>query len=256
MGGTKELPHDVGFSEFLTRAAVVVGVAVLVAWLTPWSVLPQRVITPAEPEAALAEQREQVRRKNVDQIAVEARAVGDDELRQIAELEGLRILLLDHPQNRFTDEGISALQKLPNLVHLRLNGEPLDDAELTAVAGLTTLEIVNLPSTAASDQGLAKLATLPALVQLRLRAPKITASGLAHLKQCRRLKQLHLIDVPVGDAGLAELAQIAGLESLYLDGAEAGDAALARFFEQCPKLHVHLDQQHHRRDPGKHRHGS
>ncbi len=242
-------------SEFLTRAAVVAGGLVLAGWLTPWTVLPQRVISPAQPEAALAEQVEQVRRKNVDQIAVETQAVGDDELRQIAQLDGLRILLLDHPQNRFSAAGISALAKLPNLVHLRLHGKPLGDAELSAVAGLPSLEIVNLPHTAASDQGLAKLATLPALVQLRLQAPRVTAAGLAQLKQCRRLKQLHLIDVSVGDAGLAELAQIAGLESLYLDGAQAGDAALMRFFEQCPKLHVHLNQQHHRRDPGQHRHG-
>jgi hypothetical protein len=65
------------------------------------------------------------------------------------------------------------------------------------------------------------------------------------------LRTLHLIDIPIGDEGLAVLASRPDLWNLYLDGAGASDAAWQRYFEACPKVHVHVDQAHHDRDPGR-----
>ena len=66
--------------------------------------------------------------------------------------------------------------------------------------------------------------------------------------------RLHLIDVPITDAGLAELAKIERLQSLYIDGGRISDAAWDELFRQRPKLHVHINQEHHDRDPNRHRH--
>ena len=74
------------------------------------------------------------------------------------------------------------------------------------------------------------------------------------LRELPSLKRLHLIDVPITDAGLAPLAGILQLESLYIDGGDVSDAALDELFRQRPDLHVHLNQQHHDRDPHQHPH--
>jgi len=57
--------------------------------------------------------------------------------------------------------------------------------------------------------------------------------------------------VPIGDAGLAVLAQRPDLWSLYLDGAGVSEEAWAGYFQACPSVHVHVDQAHHDRDPGR-----
>jgi hypothetical protein len=74
------------------------------------------------------------------------------------------------------------------------------------------------------------------------------------LPELPALLRLHLIDVPITEDGLRELAKIEQLESLYIDGAQLSDAALDELFRQRPGLHVHINQQHHDRDPHAHAH--
>jgi hypothetical protein len=64
-----------------------------------------------------------------------------------------------------------------------------------------------------------------------------------------RLRSLHLIDVAIGDDGLDVLTELSALRNLYLDGAGVSDAAWERYFEARPRIHVHVDQAHHDRDP-------
>jgi hypothetical protein len=42
-----------------------------------------------------------------------------------------------------------------------------------------------------------------------------------------------------------------GLQTLYLDGAGVSDEAWSRYFQRHPDVHVHVDQAHHDRDPGR-----
>jgi hypothetical protein len=63
------------------------------------------------------------------------------------------------------------------------------------------------------------------------------------------LRSLHLIDIAIRDEGLAALAEHETLRNLYLDGAGVSDAAWERYFEARPRIHVHVDQAHHDRDP-------
>jgi hypothetical protein len=68
------------------------------------------------------------------------------------------------------------------------------------------------------------------------------------------LRSLHLIDVPIGDEGLGVLAGLPGLWNLHLDGAGVSNEAWGKYFQKRPKVHVHVDQAHHDRDPNSHDH--
>src|SRR5262249_20200414 len=114
-----------------------------------------------------------------------------------------------------------------------------------------SLRILNVPQGTFSNEALAHLKQLPELVQFRFGSPRVTDAGMKMLGELPGLKQLHLIDVPITDAGLRELAQMKRLESLYIDGGHFSDQALDEFFRQRPDLHIHLNQQHHDRDPHK-----
>jgi hypothetical protein len=74
------------------------------------------------------------------------------------------------------------------------------------------------------------------------------------LRELPSLQQLHLIDVPITDEGLRELAQMNQLQSLYVDGGNISDAAWDELFKARRNLHVHVNQQHHDRDPHGHPH--
>ncbi|MEI6241260.1 MAG: hypothetical protein WCR51_12795, partial [Planctomycetia bacterium] len=65
------------------------------------------------------------------------------------------------------------------------------------------------------------------------------------------LRTLHLIDVPLGDEGLAAISGMPDLWNLYLDGAGVSDEAWGRYCESHPRVHVHVDQAHHDRDPAR-----
>jgi hypothetical protein len=79
----------------------------------------------------------------------------------------------------------------------------------------------------------------------------VSDKGIAALKNFPQLKRVHLIDVPITEAALETFAQMPQLESLYIDGVELSDDALSALFTAQPKLHVHLGQRHHDRDPRK-----
>jgi hypothetical protein len=98
---------------------------------------------------------------------------------------------------------------------------------------------------------------LPELRSLRLGGGPLASGGaeagraVADLPQ---LRSLHLIDVPLGDDGLEAIARLPQLRNLYLDGAGVSDESWGRYFESHPRVHVHVDQAHHDRDPGRDHH--
>ena len=202
----------------------------------------------------LAAQVEVVRKGISDRIHIEKQPITDAELASIANLPSLRELLIDDPNSAITAQGLARLKELENLEHLRIRG-PVDDTALTAICKHKNLRILNLPRGSFSDAGMASLVHLKHLQQLRLGSPNITDKGAKTLASLPEIKQIHLIDVPITDGGLAALASIEGLESLYIDGGQFSDAALDKLFREHPKLHVHLNQQHHDRDPQQHEHG-
>jgi hypothetical protein len=53
---------------------------------------------------------------------------------------------------------------------------------------------------------------------------------------------------------LAALEPLQNLESLYLDGTRVTNAGIEKFLLAAPEVHLHIDQQHHDRDPRKDQH--
>jgi hypothetical protein len=113
---------------------------------------------------------------------------------------------------------------------------------------------LNLPQGQFSDAGLATLTRLPHLELLRFGSPHVTDAGLIHLQALPRLRFLHLIAVPLTDMGLAQIGQFERLESCYLDDIILSDAAVEALIAARPQLHLHLDQEHHDRDPRRDHH--
>jgi hypothetical protein len=207
------------------------------------------------PEATLAEQVADVQAGRSTLIQLEQTAVCDDDLVALQQLTALRGLLLDSGDNTITSNGLAHLTRLPKLTHLRIRGASIDDPALAIICKIESLTILNLPHSTITDAGLAELKNLPDLDLLRLGSPAITDAGMATIGSLPNLKRLHLIDVPITDRGLAVLADMEPLESLYIDGATISDAAWEDLFHRRPDLHVHINQEHHDRDPHKHAHG-
>jgi hypothetical protein len=205
-------------------------------------------------EMSWGEQAAMVRAGTSDQIQIEQTPLFDEDLEAIAGLETLRVLLIDHPHSRFSAEGLEPLAGLTSLEQLRIRGAGIDDDALAQLCKIASLRVLNLPQGTFSDQGLVRLRGLIYLEQLRFGSPHVTSAGLKTIAELPALKRLHLIDVPITDDALRDLARMDQLESLYLDGAELSETALDELFRVRPKLHVHLNQQHHDRDPHGHPH--
>lgn len=205
-------------------------------------------------EPSLAEQLTAIRNGSTDIVLVESTPLSDQDLAVIRDVPGLRVLQLDHADNKLTDVGMTEIAKLTQLEHLRIRGGSIGDGGLKALAKMPNLKALNLPQGRFTDTGLAHLKELPKLEMLRIGSPKVTDKGIAELKDFPSLSRVHLIDIPITDQGLADLQSIPKLESLYLDGAHISDAAVDELFRKRPNLHVHFNQAHHDRDPNKHEH--
>lgn len=202
----------------------------------------------------LAEQLHAIRAGTTDILHIEEAPWQDDDLDQLTDVAGLRILQLDDLNNRLTDAGMAKIAKLDGLEHLRIRGGAIGDEGLKSLSTMPNLRGFNLPQGRFTNAGIAQLKSLPKLQMLRIGSPHVTDEGIAHFKNFPSLARVHLIDIPITDRGLADLQSLPKLESLYLDGANISDAAVDRLFEKRPDLHVHFNQAHHDRDPHKHEH--
>ena len=132
-------------------------------------------------------------------------------LAQMPELE-----YLDLSQcTRIDSDGLPALQSLTKLKELRL-WMHVSDAGLARLAGLTTLERLNLDKTHVTDAGLAHLKSLVNLVSLRLNSNTITDAGLEHLAALTKLQELSVAYCTgVTEQGIAALKQsVPGLQQV------------------------------------------
>jgi hypothetical protein len=207
-------------------------------------------------EPTFAEQAAAVRAGSSTRIRVVDRALADEEWMELATLEPL--LQLDLQHGIADDAKAVVIARLPALERLVLRESPLSDEGLRHLAACHTLRDVNIPQARCTLAGLAALAELPRLKNLRLGSSELCPEGQGGaelgrmLLQFPALRSLHLIDVPLGDAGLEGIGRYDGLWNLYLDGAGVSDGAWERYFALHPEVHVHVDQAHHDRDPNRH----
>jgi len=194
-----------------------------------------------------AEQVRAVREGRADRIDAAERP-STAEWESLRGLAGLRVLVLE--RGVAGDAEAEILATLPDVERLVLRQSPLSDTGFFALASCRSLIDVNVPQAACTAAGVASLTTLPNLKNLRLGGPNLTGPEVARaVASLPGLTSLHLIDVAIGDEGLEALAELATLRNLYLDGAGVSDGAWGRYCEAQPRVHVHVDQAHHDRDP-------
>ena len=190
-----------------------------------------------------------IRGGQADRI-VAATPLSEGEWESLRGLAGVNELVLQ--AGRAEDAHAEILASLPDIERLVLRESPLSDEGFRRLAACTTLRDLNVPQAACTEAGVEALAELPRLRSLRLGGPHLSGKDVCEaIVRLPHLRTLHLIDIPIGDEGLAILASRSDLWNLYLDGAGASDAAWQRYFAACPKVHVHVDQAHHDRDPGR-----
>jgi hypothetical protein len=205
-------------------------------------------------EPSFTQQLDAVKAGHSKAIHVASWRVADDDVAQIGQATELRTLIIDQPESRITAAGLKHLAGLPNFEHLRLRGPGVDDDALAQIAQLKALRFLNVPRGSFSDAGLAHLAGHARLELLRFGSPNVSDAGIKTLREMPALTQIHLIGVPLSDASLAELAKIEQLQSLYVDDIAFSESAWQALFDARPRLHVHVNQEHHDRDPHKHEH--
>ena len=83
------------------------------------------------------------------------------------------------------DQHLEVIGRCENLVHLRLELNPVSDAGLVPLQGLGNLEYLNLYGTRISNKGLLSIAKFPKLRELYVWQTSVTASGIAELKRGR-----------------------------------------------------------------------
>lgn len=94
----------------------------------------------------------------------------------------------------------------------------LDDAGLTQVAGLASLEGLDLQGTRVSNAGLSQLARLPRLRRLRLKDnPQLTNECIPALAALTTLAELQVHETSIDEAGLAGLAHRTNLTNILVE---------------------------------------
>ena len=110
---------------------------------------------------------------------------------------------------------------------IELSDKHVGDDEVASLAGLRSLEYLDLDRTRITDAGLPHLARLLNLRQLRLVRTRVTDAGLEHLAGMTSLEDVRLLGTAITDAGLARLARLTQLKQIDLGYTEVTDAGLA-----------------------------
>jgi Leucine-rich repeat (LRR) protein len=124
------------------------------------------------------------------------------------------------------DEDLSVLAGINSLQKLELAGSPITSAGMVHLRGLTNLYTLHLADTNISDEGMHHLSRLRGLAILSLDNTQITDDGLVHLSGLPQLERLYLSGTAITDQGLAHLANITSLKELACVDTAMTDAGL------------------------------
>jgi hypothetical protein len=207
----------------------------------------------ASPEAGWSEQIRQVQDGRSDSIRTTQSVTESNQFDDLKSLTNLRELVLDAGVVR--DEDLGRFIEQVNLTHLRLRESPLTDAAAKRIASSQhNLKILNVPQCVFGTDGVSALSDLKSLTHLRLGGSKIDDSCVASISKIESLQSLHLIGPKITGQSLRNILQMKNLESFYLDDCNIPSKDWEEFFQARKDIHVHLDQMHHDRDPGRHTH--
>ncbi|GEM_PF-3203922 len=125
----------------------------------------------------------------------------------VAALGELPLAELDLRGNRIGDRGAQHLARLP-LVRLLLGQNALGPEGASALAGCSTLQVLDLSHNPIGDEGARALGRTESLVELDLRACGLTPWGARGLARANTLHVLHAPKNALGDLGLGYLSAL------------------------------------------------
>lgn len=184
--------------------------------------------------------------------------ITDDGLKQVAQMPLLTKLALEG--TKVSDRGVSLLAKLKlrdlELSNLRITGEalavvgnistlnklylgtysPKGERNLSALASLKNLELLDLRENQISADDLAEVAQISSLKHLCLANCKVENGALQNLKSLEHLEVLDLAKNVLNPAKIKELAQLPALITLDLNSSNVNDQALADLATVLPRL--------------------
>jgi len=157
--------------------------------------------------------------------AIDFRAswVTDADLRRLSKLPALSSL--DLSLTRITDQGMQELRSLPGITDLNLRfAEYVTDEGIAAIKDWKKLKRLVLHGTKGSDTALDHIAGITTLESLDVGSVMLTDVGLERLTALPNLKALTFGGNELGDAGLQALRQMSGLTYLDLSGRQGTDS--------------------------------
>ena len=134
---------------------------------------------------------------------------------------------LDLSENPVDDADLVALAGIAGLSWLSLNQTRVTDAGLVHLRRLPKLESLDLASTAITDAGLDVVGAMPQIRYILLHSTAVTDAGLVHLARLPLLRYLDLSGTRVTGAGLTHLAHLPSLVILDLSNTLVTDAAMS-----------------------------
>ncbi len=169
-----------------------IAAAISITWIT--TLLGQDA--PKPPPRSEAEQKAMAAIRKLGGLAIEV-AQNDPRL-EVSYIQN---------DGKFSDEHLTPLKELKNVIYLNLRAQPVTDSQLAHLKDLTTLIRLHLEKTKITDNGLENLKGLTNLEYLNLYGTEITDTGLRHLEGMKKLKNLYLFQTKATDAGVARLKQ-------------------------------------------------
>lgn len=112
------------------------------------------------------------------------------------------------------------------------------DDNLSALASVSTLDVLDLSSTTITDRGLNAVKHLKRLSVLKLDRTAVTDSGLLQLADCRTISHLSLRDTNITDDSLVVLEKLDSLLELDLSGTSITLGAIHRLSMSRPMIKV------------------
>jgi len=153
----------------------------------------------------------------------------------IRDLRFLRNCFLVLDQTPVSNDGLSDLKSLDNLLLLSLQQTPVTDEGMGHIEGIISLRLLRLNWTRITDHGLRYIDRLPDLVMLYLSGTQITDQAMQHIIALKKLAALQVSYTRITDRACADLPSLPELQFLGLDGTRITDAGMADI-EDCPKL--------------------
>ncbi len=143
---------------------------------------------------------------------------------------------------RFPDEAVRQLKRLPNLNWLSFKSTNVTDEQLAYLEFAPYLETLYLDDCQQiTNAGIALLAKAPNLKSLSVSGTGINDDALPHIARLSKLQSLNLENTSIYGVALSELEKCHSLRELNLTGTPAcryGRTAIWRLRENCPKLEI------------------